>query len=150
MKSKNKNAGITLCVALPLLLLLVGCNSKVDSSTEGSGSAISDRGTNATMADADNSQKNVRDRNDATLTAGDQGNSEADRDITQNVRKMLVSGPTDYSMAAKNIKIVTINGKITLRGPVNTTAERTAIATIAESVAGVGNVDNQLEVKTNP
>jgi hypothetical protein len=48
-------------------------------------------------ADADNSAKNVRDRNDATLTPGDQGNAPADRDITQRVRKTLMNGPNDYS-----------------------------------------------------
>ena len=148
MKSKNQNVGLVLSVALPMFLLLTGCKEKADSSANGA--SMSRRETNAAMADADNTRKNVRDRNDATLTPGDQGNSEADREITQKVRKALVSGPGDYSMTAKNVKIITTNGKVTLRGPVNTAAEKMAIAAMAKNVAGEGNVDDQLEVKPNP
>ena len=89
-------------------------------------------------------------RNDATLTSGDQGNTPADRDITQKVRKTLVGGTTDYSMTAKNIKIITLNGKVTLRGPVMSDAEKMAIVGIAKNVAGDANVEDQLEVKANP
>ena len=148
MKSKNQNVGLVLSVGLPMFLLLTGCKEKADSSANGS--SMSRRETNAAMADADNTRKNVRDRNDATLTPGDQGNSEADREITQKVRKALVGGPGDYSMTAKNVKIITANGKVTLRGPVNTAAEKMAISAMAKNVAGEGNVDDQLEVKTNP
>lgn len=135
------------CLTLPLCLLLVGCKEKVNSSTEASGSAPANR---ALAVDSDNSGRNVRDRNDATLTSGDQGNTPADRDITQKVRKTLVSGTNDYSMTAKNIKIITADGKVTLRGPVKTDAEKAGIVTIARSVAGEANVDDQLEVKANP
>jgi len=61
-----------------------------------------------------------------------------------------MNGPNYYSTTAKNIKIVTVNGKVTLRGPVNSEAEKTSIVTIAKTVAGDGNVDDQLEVKANP
>ena len=126
----------------------MGCKEKVSSSADGaSGSAPE---TKAMTADADNSAKNVRDRNDATLTPGDQGNTPDDRDITQKVRKTLVSGTNDYSMTAKNIKIITADGKVTLRGPVKTDAEKIGIVTIAKSVAGDANVEDQLEVKANP
>ena len=74
MKSKNQNVGLVLSVALPMFLLLAGCKEKADSSANGS--SMSRRETKAAMADADNTRKNVRDRNDATLTPGDQGNSE--------------------------------------------------------------------------
>ena len=148
MKTKNQNAGITLCMAVTSFLLLAGCKEKADSSVDGS--SMSMRDTNTPVADADNSRKNMRDRNDATRTPGDQGNSPADRDLTQQIRKALVSGTNDYSMTAKNVKIVTASGKVTLRGPVNTAAEKMGIAAIAKNVAGEGNVDDQLEVKANP
>jgi len=135
------------CLTLPFCLLLAGCKDKVNSSTEASGSAPANR---AVAVDADNSGRNVRDRNDATLTSGDQGNTPADRDITQKVRKTIVSGTNDYSVTAKNIKIITADGKVTLRGPVKTDAEKAGIVTIAKSVAGEGNVEDQLEVKANP
>ena len=145
MKSKNLHLGLALSMALPVLVLLAGCNENADKS-----SSMSRADTNAAMADVDNTRKNVRDRNDATLTPGDQGNSEADRDITQNIRKALVIEQSGYSMTAKNVKIITANGKVTLRGPVNTAAEKTGIAALAKSIAGEGNVDDQLEVKSNP
>jgi osmotically-inducible protein OsmY len=103
----------------------------------------------ATAPDVDNTAKNVRDRNDATLTPADQGTSPADREVTQKIRKALMIDTSGYS-TGKNIKIITVNGKVTLRGPVKTEAEKTGIVTIAKTVAGEGNVEDQLEVKANP
>ena len=51
------------------------------------------------------------------------------------------------SFTAKNVKIITINGKVTLRGPVKTDQERAAIEAAAKQVAGATQVDNQIEVK---
>ena len=148
MKQKIHRAGIAVFSTLPLCLLLLGCKEQLNTTADApSGAAPESKGV---TADADNSRKNVRDRDDATLTSGDQGNTAADRDITQKVRKTLVSGTNDYSMTAKNIKIITANGKVTLRGPVKSEAENTGIVTIARNVAGEGNVDDQLEVKANP
>ena len=148
MKSNYLNLGLALSVALPVCVLLAGCKENADSSANSPSMSRTD--TNAAMADADNTRKNVRDRNGATLTPGDQGNSETDRDLTRKIRKAIVSGSNDFSVTAKNVKIITANGKVTLRGPVNTAAEKTGIAAIAKNVAGEGNVDDQLEVKTNP
>ncbi|MEO8131948.1 MAG: BON domain-containing protein [Bryobacteraceae bacterium] len=133
--------------ALSVMLLFAGCRPKEESSMNGAPDSYGN--TNAAGVAADNSAKNVRDRNDATLTPGDQGQSPADREITQKVRKGIVSGPADYSITAKNVKIITVNGKVTLRGPVNTEAEKSGIVTLAKSVAGEANVEDQLEVKAN-
>ena len=148
MNSKNLSNGIVLGLALPLFLLAAGCdhsNSNNDATPPNATAA----GTNGPAVNADNSAKNERDRNNTTLTPGDQGTSDADRQITQKVRQMLVSSTNDFSTTAKNVKIMTDSGKVTLRGPVNTDAEKTAIGAIANNVAGDGNVNNQLEVKTN-
>jgi hyperosmotically inducible protein len=99
-------------------------------------------------ADADNSGRNVRDRGDATLTPMDQGGSEADRTITQEICKAVVA-KNDFSTDAKNVKIITVDGVVTLRGPVKNANERSGIATIAEQTAGVKRVDNQLEIATS-
>jgi len=131
---------------LPLLLLIAGCQQKASTTAD----AVSARETNAPMADANNTARNKRDRADATLTPLDQSNSPADLELSQKIRKALVSGPTDYSVTAKNIKVISINGKVTLRGPVQSEAEKTAVASLARSVAGDTNVDDQLEVKGNP
>ena len=52
---------------------------------------------------ADNSGRNERDRNDATKTAGDQSESEADRTISQNIRQAIVADDT-VSTNGKNVK----------------------------------------------
>lgn len=95
--------------------------------------------------DADNSGKNKRDSTDVTLTPMDQGGSEADRSITARIRKEIVDDKT-ISMYGQNAKIITINGKVTLRGPVASVNERERIGQVAKRVAGVVAVDNQLEV----
>jgi len=96
----------------------------------------------------DNSGVNVRDRNDQTTTAGDQAENEADRKISQNIRQSLTADDT-LSINGKNVKVITIDGKVTLRGPVKSDQEKSAIAAKAQQVAGVKNVDNQLEVAAN-
>ena len=95
---------------------------------------------------ADNTERNVRDRDDKTLTPTDQGGSAEDRDVTAAVRKAIVADDA-LSTNAQNVKIVTVAGVVTLRGPVETPAEKAAIAAAAEKTKGVKRVDNQLEIK---
>jgi len=94
---------------------------------------------------ADNSGKNVRDRADQALTPGDQSSSPADVAITTEIRKAVVADD-NLSVNAQNVKIITINGVVTLRGPVKNAAEKNTIATKAQKVAGVSRVDNQIEL----
>jgi hyperosmotically inducible periplasmic protein len=94
---------------------------------------------------ADNSGKNVRDRQGSTMTPGDQSNAKSDMAITQAVRKAVMADK-ELSTNAHNVKIITSNGVVTLRGPVKSAAEKTTIAAKAEQVAGVKSVDNQLEI----
>lgn len=96
---------------------------------------------------ADNTGKNERDRTGATQTSGDQGGSEADRRVTQQIRKTIVDDDK-LSTSAKNVKIITQDGAVTLRGPVKSTLEKTEIGAIAQRVDGVKRVDNQLEIAT--
>jgi osmotically-inducible protein OsmY len=105
-------------------------------------------GTNE-VSNVDNSGLNVRDRHDQTLTPGDQGNSSADLDTTRRIRKEI-TGSKDVSVSARNVKIITVNGRVTLRGPVKTEQEKQMIGDIASRIAQAANVDNQLEVKLVP
>jgi hypothetical protein len=155
MKTRSKTVGFTLCVVIPLTLLAAGCKERNDASVDTAPTASRDsnaytRDAVAANSNVDNTRVNVRDRNQGTLTPGDQGSSEADRALTQKIRQTVVSTTNDYTMTARNIKIITVNGKVTLRGPVNTQAEKMGIESLAKSVAGADSVDNQLEVKTNP
>ena len=87
-----------------------------------------------------------------TLTPMDQGHSAPDRRITQQLRRAIVSGQggRHFSFAAKNIKIITINAEVTLRGVVQDDAEKEAIQLAAEQLAGVQKVNNELTVKHGP
>jgi osmotically-inducible protein OsmY len=93
---------------------------------------------------ADNTGVNQRDVDRNTVTPLDQRENASDLEITQKIRQMVV-GDDALSFTAKNVKIITQEGRVTLRGPVKSAAERTAIAAHANKVAGAGRVDNQLE-----
>jgi len=103
----------------------------------------------ATTADADNTARNERDRNVATQLPTDQAENEADRQISTNIRKAVI-GDDLLSVNAQNVKIVTSNGNVTLRGPVKTEREKEAIEAKAKRVAGVHSVTNLLEVEARP
>jgi len=94
---------------------------------------------------ADNTGKNVRDRSGDTLTSGDQSEASRDVTITQQVRKALVGDDT-LSTNAHNVKVITVDGIVTLRGPVNSAQEKAKVFATAQRIAGVKHVDNQLEV----
>jgi len=129
MKAKTQLVTLSTIAAVSGLLVSAGCkregSTTADADTATSQSYVQS-GTNktATLRDrtaamragesnrADNTRINVRDRDDSTLTAGDQGASEADRDITQQIRKGLTSNDK-MSTTAKNIKIITRDCKVT-------------------------------------
>jgi hyperosmotically inducible protein len=97
-------------------------------------------------AKPDNTATNERDRSGETKTSGDQSNSSADLKITQAIRRALMKD-RELSTTAKNIKVVTANGQVTLRGPVKTVQEKAKVDQIARSAAGGAQIDDQLEVK---
>jgi hyperosmotically inducible periplasmic protein len=94
----------------------------------------------------DNSAVNARDRAPGAMTAGQQSNAKSDVEITREIRRAVVKDHS-LSMLAHNVKIVSANGNVTLRGPVKTEEEKTAIASKAQAIAGAGKVDDQLEVR---
>jgi len=94
---------------------------------------------------ADNTAKNERDRSGETQTSGDQSNSSADLKTTQAIRQALMKDPA-LSATAKNIKVITANGHVTLRGPVRTAQEKAKIDQLAKSAAGGAQIEDQLEV----
>ena len=94
----------------------------------------------------DNTAINERDRSGETETSGDQSNSSADLKITQAIRQALVKD-SELSMTAKNIKVITNNGQVTLRGPVKNAQEKAKIDQLAKSAAGGAQIDNQVDVK---
>ena|SRR5437763_937680 len=96
-------------------------------------------------AKADNTATNQRDRSGETNTSGDQSNSSADLKTTQAVRRALMKD-SELSSTAKNIKVITANGQVTLRGPVNNAQEKAKIDQIARSAASGAQIVDQLDV----
>jgi osmotically-inducible protein OsmY len=94
---------------------------------------------------ADNTAQNVRDRDESAQTPLDQGESEADIQITTAIRQSVV-GNDSLSTNGKNVKIMTNGGVVTLRGPVDTMPEKDLIVRIAQSTPGVVRVNDELEV----
>ena len=94
----------------------------------------------------DNTATNERDRSGETQTSGDQSNSPADLKITQAIRQALMKDG-ELSTTAKNIKVITANGQVTLRGPVKSAQEKAKIDQLAKSAAGGAHIDDQLDVK---
>lgn len=90
----------------------------------------------------DNTKQN---KDQTNPTADDQKMNPTDRAITQKIRK-AIHDDSSLSTYAHNIKIITQDGKVTLRGPVRSEDEKTNIEAKAAAVAGQGNVTNQLEV----
>jgi osmotically-inducible protein OsmY len=74
-----------------------------------------------------------------------QGNDEIDLDLTQRIRKQIV-GDDRLSFSAKNVKIITEDGIVTLAGSVKSAAEREEVRQKALAEAGPGRVRDQLEV----
>jgi hyperosmotically inducible periplasmic protein len=97
--------------------------------------------------DADNTRKNAPDKTGEKANPIDQSNNPADLKITQAVRQAIVKDKS-LTLTAKNVKIITANGNVVLRGPVNSAEEKAKIETAAKAAAGdAAKVDNQLEIK---
>ncbi len=100
----------------------------------------------STSAPADNTKVNQRDQNASEPTADQQKNNHSDREITQEIRKAITNDKS-LSTYAHNIKVVTQNGQVTLKGPVRSDAEKRAIEEKAAEIAGENKVTSELAVK---
>ena len=94
----------------------------------------------------DNTKVNQRDRNSNESTADQQKEKRSDRDITQQIRKAIVKDKS-LSSYAHNVKVITQNGQVTLKGPVKTDDEKRSIEAKAAEVAGDNKVTSELDIK---
>src|SRR4051812_10876041 len=94
---------------------------------------------------ADNTEVNKRDRNQAEPTADQQKENRSDRDITQQIRKAITDDKS-LSTDARNIKVITQNGSVTLKGPVRSEEEKKAIEDKAREIAGKNNVTSEIDI----
>lgn len=148
---------------LPIALLcgaLAGCNASTPPASNAKPSTVDSSNSKVTAnrpltterpaavplaVDKTNTGVNVRDRDSTAKTSLDQNENTADINITADIRKKVVA--TKMSINAQNAKIITQDGKVTLRGPVQSEEEKQTIQDIAVQVAGADKVDNQLEVQ---
>ena len=96
----------------------------------------------------DNTRVNKEDRSSAAVTADQQKNDHNDRYLTQQIRKAVLADKT-LSTYAHNVKVVSQNGNVTLKGPVRSDEEKKTVIAKAEQIAGAGNVTDQLSIKTS-
>lgn len=143
----------TACVAV-MCGLAMGCTensppaSVAESTTQGPTKITANRPVTAATnepVDRTNTGVNVRDRDGTAKTPFDQHENQADIQLTADIRKRI--GEAKLSVNAQNVKIITQNEKVTLRGPVENEQEKQKIEEIAKAANGAKTVDNQLEVK---
>ena len=94
---------------------------------------------------ADNTKMNKQDASENATTAQTQKETTSDRDLTQNVRKAIMADKS-LSTYAHNVKVISQNGTVTLKGPVRSEDEKQAIAAKASEAAGNAKVVNELSV----
>jgi hyperosmotically inducible protein len=130
-------------VALALLAAAAGCSRNEGTAEPQDTQQATDK--SSVTHEADNTARNERDKSGDAPTPGMQRENETDLAITQQIRQQVVKAD-DISVNGKNVKIITQDGVVTLRGPVQSAEERSQIASAAKNVDGVKRVDNQLEI----
>jgi hyperosmotically inducible protein len=95
----------------------------------------------------DNTKVNKRDRNPGEVTADQQKGNAADRELTKKIRQSIMADKA-LSSYAHNIKIISQDGAVTLKGPVKSDDEKKAVVAKAVAVAGSADkVTDQVSVK---
>src|SRR6266498_1561886 len=107
--------------------------------------SISSFGLQEQPSKPDNTKVNKRDRNKEEVTADQQSNAKANRELARKIRRALVQDKS-LSTYAHNVKVIARNGAVTLKGPVRTEDEKKSVEAKAIEVAGGANITNELEV----
>lgn len=94
---------------------------------------------------ADNTKLNENDRSNNALTADQQRETKQDREITQRIRKSIIDDKS-LSTYAHNVKIITADGMVTLRGPVRSEEEKKSVEQKAIQVAGDGKIRSEIRI----
>jgi hyperosmotically inducible periplasmic protein len=97
-------------------------------------------GTAQTAPDNSNQNKNQ------APTADNQSNAQSDRMTTAKIRKAITADKT-LSTYAHNVKIITLNGAVTLKGPVKSDEEKQKVASMAANIVSANKVTDELTVK---
>jgi hyperosmotically inducible protein len=98
-----------------------------------------------TTVPPDNSKTNIVDKYNSSGTADAQKQNASDVDLTSRIRKSVMADKS-LSTYAHNIKIVTVNGTVTLNGVVRTEQEKSSIDMKAQAIAGSNKVINDIKI----
>jgi osmotically-inducible protein OsmY len=101
--------------------------------------------TDNDVAQPDNTAINQRDQSPSAVLPTDQGNSQQDIELSAEIRQRILRNK-ELSVDARNVKVITRDGNVTLRGPVASSAERDLVQRIARDVAGPDHVSDLLEI----
>jgi len=126
-------------------VLILASAALIGSAVGGVIAAPSDYLPSSDKSAPDNSAQNMRDRDSQSMTPMDQSNKPEDIDLTRRVRQ-AVESDSNLSVDAKNVKIITVDGVVWLRGPVKSAEEKAEIARAAHSIAGAGHVHDQIQI----
>ena len=142
-KSEDGDVKAWAAKTLPALQAHIVTAKKLTSETPEKEEASSN---NPSATEADNTSRNIRDRDMNSLTPLDQGNSKEDIERTAQIRRAILD-QTGLSTTAQKVKIITNDGDVTLRGPVDSPTEKNLIGEIANRIATSERTENQLEVR---
>src|SRR5450432_2332202 len=95
----------------------------------------------------DNTANNKGDNDKGAVTADKQKMNPADRELAKRIRRSITSD-SSLSTYAHNVKVIVRDGTVTLKGPVKSEEEKTAVGARAKNIAGADKVQNQLTVKS--
>src|SRR6476646_9811666 len=107
--------------------------------------SLSVAGTVATAQDQNTNPDNSAQNKNQDQTAQNQSSAASDRELTAKVRKAIIADK-DLSTYAHNIKIITQNGTVTLKGPVKSQDEKTKIENDVAAVVAHDNIVDQITV----
>jgi len=127
-------------LALPAVLLLA--------QTAGAQSTPTDTrmpGSAAAQASPDNTENSRAGRPGSGPTADQQKNDATDLDITRQIRRSIMADKM-LSTSAHNVTIVSEGGQVTLKGVVQSAAEKKSVAEKAMAVAGRTRVVDELQL----
>lgn len=131
--NKAKNVAVSMLIVMALMIA--------------AGSLITTQAQTAQPSTSvDNTKMNSQDNAKDAITADQQKETGADRDVTQQIRQSLMKDKS-LSTYAHNVKIITQDGQVTLKGPVNSNDEKMAIEAKATDIAGKNKVTSELTVK---
>lgn len=154
---KNKKTAATIIISMMSLIFITACSSyeKDDElykrgynpqvNKESSTYSHTSEDHNRTKADYTTTDYDRSTNYSSGVTAQDQGSSDWDVKTTQTIRQQIVN-QEGFSTNAKNVKVITINGNVYLKGPVETILEKNRIESIAKDAAGMTKVNSEINV----